>query len=342
MSAYQLLLLDRIPGYAVVSESVDIARKIAGGHYASLVNAVLRKMADNNAQKVALEGYIEKLGVEASHPDWLLRLWEAHYGREIMEEICWNDLQPGRIALKVNTMKTSEQQLLEDPLFSKGTLNNCLYYDGNILDTDYFRNDLVSIQSESSQKVVLKVSPNPGERILDMCAAPGTKSIQMAIHSNDQAEIMAVDLYPQRVALIDQAVERHGLKNITTRCLDARNLPKEIPLYYFDKVLLDAPCSGLGTLKHKPEIKINTRPEDLDDIIMLQAQLLEAACLMLKPGGQLIYSTCTLNRKENDRQIRQFLLQHEEFELVSEETIFPFVYDSDGFYIANLRKSMLE
>ena len=342
MSTYQILLLDKIPSYAAVNEAVEIAGKIKKGAYRSLVNAVLHKVADKGAVKVTGTDETDKLAIETSHPTWLVKLWQAHYGRKTAEEICWNDLNSGRIALRVNTMKTDEETLLKDSRFTRGSVEGCLYYSGNILNTDYFRNDEVIIQSQSSQQVVKSVAPKKGERILDMCAAPGTKSIQMAMETNDEADIYAIDLYPHRVELIEQGTRKYGLKSIKCRCGDARNLPKEYPLHYFDKVLLDAPCSGLGTLKHKPEIKLNTSPQDIDDIVQLQSQLLESALLMLKDGGQLTYSTCTLNRKENERQISQLMSLHPELTLLSSRTIFPFEDDSDGFYIATIKKSVIE
>lgn len=342
MSAYQILLLDKVPSYACVNEAVEIAKKLNGGRYTTLVNAVLRKLANNGPQKVNGTDEYNKLGIETSHPDWLVRMWVAHYGMETTEKICFENLSEGRIALRVNTLLTSKEELLRDERFSEGYTEGSLYYKGNILATDYFRNNLVIIQSESSQKVVEVVDPKKKDRILDMCAAPGTKSIQMAMKTGDECDIYAVDIYEQRVELINKAVSNYNLKSIKTMCEDGRNLPVKLPLYYFDKVLLDAPCSGLGTLKHKPEIKMNITAGDLDDIVRLQSQLLDSACLMVRNNGYLIYSTCTLNKKENDRQISMFLSQHPEFELVHEDTIFPYDHHSDGFYIAKMHKNMLE
>ena len=142
----------------------------------------------------------------------------------------------------------------------------------------------------------------------------------------------------QRVELIEQALKKYGITCVRTVCEDSRTLHTKMPLYYFDKVLLDAPCSGLGTLKHKPEIKLNIKPEDIDELTRLQSQLLDSAALMVKENGILVYSTCTLNTKENDRQIRMFLRQHSEFELVSEKTVRPDSQHYDGFYISKLRK----
>lgn len=342
MSAYQLLLLDRLPGYAIVNEAVEIAKTISSGSYVSLVNAVLRQLAENGPQRVAIEDECSKMGVETSHPDWLIRLWQAHYGRKTMADIAWDSLNNGRVALRVNNMLSSEQQLLQDARFSRGDIPGCLYFNGNILNTDYFRNNLVVIQSENSQQVVQVLDPHKKERILDMCAAPGTKCVQMAMAVENDAEIYAVDVHQHRVDLIRQACEKYGTTCINTLCTDSRKLPVALPLYYFDKVLLDAPCSGLGTLKHKPEIKISLTPKDIDEIVQLQSQLLDAAALMVKKGGHLTYSTCTLNKKENEKQIELFLANHGEFELVYQRTVFPFENDSDGFYIANMYKNMLE
>lgn len=342
MSVFQLFLLDRLPAYAVVDEAVEIAGKQARGAYRSLVNAVLRKLADSGPQKVEADDETAKLAIETSHPDWLIRMWQSHYGEETMKAIAWDDLQEGRTAFRANTFLTSEEELLKDPRISRGETEGALYYDGNILASDYFARDMVIIQSQSSQQVVRVLDPQKGDRILDMCAAPGTKSIQMAMATANSAEITAIDLHEHRVKLIEQAIEKYGARGITVMCCDSRRLPVLLPLHSFDKVLLDAPCSGLGTLKHKPEIKMNLTPQDIDDIVLLQGELLEAAALMVTYGGTLVYSTCTLNRKENEKQCELFLSQHPEFTLESQRTIFPYETGSDGFYIAKMRKSMIE
>ena len=342
MSTYQLLFLDRIPAYAVVNEAVAIAKKLNGGQYAGLVNAVLRKIADRGPQKVTAENEFAKLAIETAHPEWLLKMWSVHYGQEVMEQIAWEDLKEARVCVRANTFVCSEDVLLQDSRFSKGKVEGSLYYDGNIFNTGYYRENAVIVQSESSQRVVEVLDPKPKQRILDMCASPGTKSIQMAMKVNNDATIYSVDVYPQRVELIEEACKKYGVTCIKTMCMDARQLLQEIPAYYFDQVLLDAPCSGLGTLKHKPEIKLNLKPSDVDEIVKLQSQLLDSAALMVKKGGWLTYSTCTLNRKENEKQIEMFLSQHPEFEVVYERTIFPFEDGSDGFYISKLHRIVLE
>ena len=299
-ATYQLILLDRLPAYAVVNETVAIAKKEFSG-YAGLVNAVLRKVADKGATAVKADDDYEKFAIETSHPGWLVKMWHAQYGDRFTEDLCWENLKDGRVELRVNTLKTTVEELLEDPKFSRCADSDALVYDGNIFATDYFKNDLIIVQSCSSQ---------------------------MAVEALD----------PQRVELIERALKKYGITCVRTVCEDSRTLHTKMPLYYFDKVLLDAPCSGLGTLKHKPEIKLNIRPEDIDELTRLQSQLLDSAALMVKENGILVYSTCTLNTKENDRQIRMFLRQHSEFELISEKTVKPDSQHYDGFYISKLRK----
>ena len=336
-ATYQLILLDRLPAYAVVNETVAIAKKEFSG-YAGLVNAVLRKVADKGATAVKADDDYEKFAIETSHPGWLVKMWHAQYGDRFTEDLCWENLKDGRVELRVNTLKTTVEELLEDPKFSRCADSDALVYDGNIFATDYFKNDLIIVQSCSSQMAVEALDPQRKERILDMCRAPGTKTVQIAMMAQNDATIYSVDVYPQRVELIERALNKYGITCVRTVCEDSRTLHTKMPLYYFDKVLLDAPCSGLGTLKHKPEIKLNIRPEDIDELTRLQSQLLDSAALMVKENGILVYSTCTLNTKENDRQIRMFLRQHSEFELISEKTVKPDSQHYDGFYISKLRK----
>ena len=342
MSVYQLLFMQKVPHYAVVNEAVQIAHDHKEGTYSRLVNAVLRKISLSGAVKVEESDEIRKLAIETSHPEWLIRMWIAHYGWEACEKICREDLQQAKVALRVNVMKTTAEELLKDPLFVQGPVADSLYYRGNIVRTDYFRNHDVIIQAVSSQQVVNTLDPQPDDLILDVCASPGTKSFQMAMARNDQGKIIACDIYPKRVELIDKGIKKYGLSSIETKCCDGRMLAYYFTRGTFDKVLVDAPCSGLGTLKHKPEIKYNLKPEDLDDIVKLQAEILAAAGEMVKPQGILVYSTCTLNKKENERQIAAFLADHPDFTLISERTIFPFDEHSDGFYIAKLQRSMIE
>lgn len=175
-------------------------------------------------------------------------------------------------------------------------------------------------------------------RVLDVCASPGTKTQQIACLMHNRGWIDAHDLYPERVKLIDALMEKTGVSIVHASVHDGKEPYKTNERY--DRILIDAPCSGLGDLSHKPEIRYHVTPESLDELVQLQKEILSANAGSLKPGGKLVYSTCTLNRKENEGQIRRFLKEHPDFELLEERTVFPFEEDTDGFYMACLQKCL--
>ncbi len=331
MAVYELCEL-KTPVYATINEIVNISKHLKGGAYSKMVNAVLRKVDVKDWQD-------QPLAVATSVPDWLLALWKAHYGKQTAEKIAWSMIEEPETAVRVNRKLTSEEELLKDPAFSSGVVKGCLCYQGNIVESSYFKNNQVIIQSQSSQLVVGSIDLKEGSKVLDMCAAPGSKSLQLAEKLNGSGEVTANDLYPHRVELIKQNALRYQYDNIKPICCDATKISEVLPEDSFDAVLLDAPCSGLGTIKHKPEIKQLITAGDLDDIVSLQKQLLSEAAKMVTDGGLLVYSTCTLNKKENEKQIEAFLQQHLNFTLVKEQTIFPFDFQSDGFYYCQLLRN---
>ncbi len=329
-ACYERVMMDT-PAYASVNEWVQIASTLKKGAYKALVNALLHKIS-----KADLDA--DDLAIRTSHPDWLVRMWQAHYGVEVCKQICLEDIEEPRVALRANELLTSRQKLLEEPGFSAGALESALYYDGNIIQSSYYKDNLVIIQSESSQEVVNNLDVREDMEVLDICAAPGSKSLQLAMKMNNRGRIVANDLYDFRAELIRKNAERYGLTNIETCCHDGTEIEKYYPEGNFDVVLLDGACSGLGTLKHKPEIKINITDKDIDDLIDLQKRLLQAAARMVRKGGTLMYSTCTLNKKENERQVEAFLKEHPDYHLEAQRTVFPMEYHSDGFYWARLRR----
>ncbi|MBQ6654046.1 MAG: 16S rRNA (cytosine(967)-C(5))-methyltransferase RsmB [Erysipelotrichaceae bacterium] len=329
-ACYELLLMET-PAYAAVNEWVEIAGGLKKGACKGLVNAVLHRLS-----KADLE--TADLAIATSHPDWLLRMWQAHYGQEKAAEICRKNIEEPRVALRTNELLTSREELLKDPRFTVGQLSSALYYDGNILESDYYKDNLVIIQSESSQEVVNNLPVKENMRVLDLCAAPGSKSVQLAMKMNNTGTVVANDLYDFRCELIRQNAERYGLTDIEVCCHDGTQIDQYYPQQSFDAVLLDGACSGLGTLRHKPEIKMTITDKDIDYLIILQKRLLEAAGRMVRSGGILMYSTCTLNKKENERQVEAFLKEHPDFHLDDQKTVFPMDYDSDGFYWARLTR----
>ena len=197
---------------------------------------------------------------------------------------------------------------------------------------------LFYMQEPSASASVTWMDPKPGMKILDLCAAPGTKSQEIAMFMENKGELIACDLYEHRTGLISQLMEITGVTICRTEVNDAS---KDRPGWHdaFDRILIDAPCSGLGDLRHKPEIRLHLKPEDLDAIVSLQKKILNTGSQYLKDGGILVYSTCTLNKKENEKQTAGFLSAHPDFELVEEKTIFPFENGGDGFYMAKIRRN---
>ena len=332
LSIYQILYLSRIPVYAVIDEAVGMARKNEKG----FVNAVLRKAAERGMQYPSKDGSLESLAIETSHPLFILRLWSAHYGREIAEQIARHNQKRPIVYGRVNTLKTSREEL-DDPRFEWFS-DTCFAFDGVISETDWFREGKILVQDRSSQMVAGLLEAECGMKVLDLCAAPGTKCQQIACDMRNQGEIIAVDLYPERVGLIAQLMEKTGTEIVKPIAGDSSLCDSLFERESFDRILADVPCSGLGDLSHKPEIRFRVKPESIDELISLQRKILENGASLLKKGGILVYSTCTLDRKENEAMTAAFLRDHPEFERKAEQTVFPMQYDSDGFYMTSLAK----
>ena len=332
MSCYQLLFLDRIPDYAVIDEAVEMVSRNEKG----FVNAVLRRVAERGIHYASGEDEVRNLAINTSHPEWLIRMWKAHYGWENTQKLCAFDLEPAVVYGRINTLKTTRERLQNNPWIH--FLNDLSFTcDGNLVRTEMFRQGEIVIQDMCSAEIPLLLDAEKGMRVLDACSAPGTKAQEIAMLMENEGEILAGDLYPERVKLIDELMKRTGTSIVQAKVMDASVLQEEY-ISSFDRVLLDVPCSGLGDLRHKPEIKLHVTPESLDELISLQGKILETNSLYLRSGGILVYSTCTLNRKENEGMIKQFLNAHEEYELLEEKTVFPFERNTDGFYAAKLRK----
>lgn len=332
MSCYQLLFLDRIPDYAVIDEAVEMVSRNEKG----FVNAVLRRVAERGIHYASGEDEVRNLAINTSHPEWLIRMWKAHYGWENTQKLCAFDLEPAVVYGRINTLKTTRERLQNNPWIH--FLNDLSFTcDGNLVRTEMFRQGEIVIQDLCSAEIPLLLDAEKGMRVLDACSAPGTKAQEIAMLMENEGEILAGDLYPERVKLIDELMKRTGTSIVHAEVMDASVLQEEY-ISFFDRVLLDVPCSGLGDLRHKPEIKLHVTPESLDELISLQGKILETNSRYLRSGGILVYSTCTLNRKENEGMIKQFLNTHEEYELMEEKTVFPFERNTDGFYAAKLRK----
>lgn len=336
MSAYQLLFLNRVPSYAVINE----ANKIAVHHLRGqkgLVNAVLRKVKDNPVQYPT--DPVAALALKTSMPQWLLRLWIKQYSPQQAFKFAHASLEALPVVVRVNPLTWSIEQAkhyarLKPFEGDYSDQTGLFFYTGNQIGHDaLYQEGKISVQDPGSYEIARWAQVKPGQSVLDLCAAPGTKTMAMAEMGKDQAVILAQDLHEHRVRLIEQDAKRLHLQNVSARVQDSTIVPE--PLKEYDVVLCDVPCSGFGILSRKPDLKLRLDPQTIDSLIPVQKELLKAAAKQTKPGGTLIYSTCTLDKKENEKQVEAFLAENDGFVLEKEQTIEP-TKQNGGFYIAKL------
>jgi 16S rRNA (cytosine967-C5)-methyltransferase len=345
LSVYQLAFLDRIPGHAAVSEGVELAKK-QNLRAAGLVNAVLRRLSENldALPEVPGKGTAEYLSVRYSHPLWLCKTLIDERGYAFTEALlCANNAAPHSTA-QVNTLKISTEArtaLLQDegvacvPAGLPDSLE--LTQHGDLRALESFQKGLFYIQDNAARLAVLTADPRPGMRVLDACAAPGGKSFAAAVAMAGQGEIVACDIHEKKLARIVSGAERLGIGIIEARAVDARTPPVDFA-ESFALVLADVPCSGIGVIRKKPDIRKKTAEEVLR-LPEIQLDILRGLAPTVKYGGALLYSTCTVLRRENEGVIEAFLAENREF--TAEEgprTLFPHVDGTDGFFICKLRR----
>lgn len=337
MSLYQHFFMNAIPDYAIINEAVTLAKK-KGQRTANFINAVLKQcfIGEISLSDLSKE---EQLSILTSHPMWLVKMFSKQYGFDETIKICHANNEVPRLCARLNRILATSEDVLKQPGFSAASLSpdGFYYQGGNIADTDAFQKGWITIQDESSQLVARLLDPDQNDHVLDMCAAPGSKTTHLAMLMENQGKIDAYDLYPHKIALIKQQLSRLQIKNVDVHVGDSTTLSQIYPSLTFDKILLDAPCSGLGVLARKPEIKYHDS-QAMDEIIKIQEKLLENAYPILKNGGRIVYSTCTINKKENEKQIQAFIKRHPDMIKQKELTILPYQYHSDGFYMCLLEK----
>ncbi|MEG0276119.1 MAG: 16S rRNA (cytosine(967)-C(5))-methyltransferase RsmB [Coprobacillus sp.] len=338
MSLYQHYFMNSIPDYAIVNEAVNMSKKKKGMKTAQFINAVLKNAFSLQPSLDDLDE-VEKLSIETSHPLWMVKMFIKQYGLEKTKEICKANNEVPYKSARVNTLKISREELLKNDKFEKGLLSqDCVYYHGTSLaHTTYFDEGLLTIQDESSQLVARLLNPQPNDYVLDMCCAPGSKTSHMAAIMNNQGKIDAYDLYEHKIPLVNAQMERLGIDIVDVKVHDSTTLIDVYPPEYFDKILCDAPCSGFGVMARKPEIKYHDSSA-MDEIMKIQEKLLENAYVLCKKSGSIVYSTCTINKKENEKQIESFIKRHPQMKVIEEKTILPCDYHSDGFYMCLLEK----
>lgn len=342
MIAYcQMVYFDKVPDYAIINESVAMVKKKRGHKVAGFINVLLRQLTNYKEITIDENDPFLQMSIAYSQPLWLVKMLSKQYGSSTAKEIfsAFQEIPP--LAARVNTLKTTREAILNDyPNLKAGKLcqDAVLFLSGNIAHHPLFKNGLVSVQDEASQMVARFLDVQDGMKVLDMCAAPGSKTCHLASLMHNTGEIHAYDLHEHKIELIKSNAKRLGCTNIIARAYDATHLLEIEEPESFDAVLLDGPCSGLGVLARKPEIRYRDSSA-MDDLIRIQYELLKTSEKMLKKGGIMVYSTCTLNKKENEKNIERFLESHPWMALEEQRTILPMEYHSDGFYMAKLVKN---
>ena len=320
VGAYQLFFSDRIPANAAVDEAVRCVRAMGLERATGLVNAVLRKLAREGEQIVFPDLETDPQGhlVHAcSLPAWLADRWLAEYGAHEAAKLAIKLNEPAPVTVRVNRTQTTRDDLLPSLRERFPEARPCRFApDGIVLgrkgdigqDPDFVAGR-ISPQDEASQLVVLLLDPQPGDRILDTCAAPGTKSAAIAERLGGEGFVLALDRHPRRLQLVGRGLRRLRIGGVATLERDATKPLLELTERDgpFDRILVDAPCSGLGALRRNPDARWRLRPEDLPELAKVQRQLLESAAAVLRPGGSLVYSTCTVTPEENESVIRGFM-----------------------------------
>lgn len=344
MSLYQLRFLDKVPPFAIIHEAVDLAKQAEGEFTGKFVNAVLREATRTlrKPQVTDFKSEEEYWSVLYNMPIWVIKMWLRFYDKETTLLLLKSCNEKAPLACRVNTSLTCMDEILKDEQFTKGNLaRDAVIYHGNlpVMETSFFKERKISIQDESSQFVGEILNPAFSDHVLDLCAAPGSKTACIAQLMQNQGKILALDIHEHRIQLMKNYLAQLQLTNTTCICYDSTRISEKTKLLAsFDKVLLDAPCSGLGVVRRKPDILLGLTGKQIDELISLQAKLLQEAYKMVKSGGILVYSTCTIHKRENESQITEFLSKHKDMKRVFEKQIFPFEYNSDGFYICKMVK----
>ena len=344
LGAYQVLFLEKVPDHAAINETVKLTRKNGVGFASGLCNAVLRNVARGGLRLPKEDGSLHYYSVKYSVPESLVDLWVSSYGPEKALGALEDALGPRPLTVRVNTTKTTREELRER-LQAEGVTSvphefadNALILEeaGDLSALPSFQEGLFHVQDAASQLCCENLAVGPGMRVYDLCAAPGGKSCTLAEIMGNEGEVKAFDLYEKRVALIRENAERLGLSIVDASVGDATEFSSELPLA--DRVLCDVPCAGFGDIGRKPEIRFKD-PGFVDNLPALQYDILNNAEHYLAPGGRLVYSTCSLNPAENEAVVSRFLKEHADYHLLLEKTYFPQDYHCDGFYNAVLEKA---
>ncbi|MCK9216802.1 MAG: 16S rRNA (cytosine(967)-C(5))-methyltransferase RsmB [Firmicutes bacterium] len=361
---YQIIYLDRVPDSAVCNESVELAKKYSNIGAARFINGVLRNVSrQKDSINTPDETNISKyLSIEFSHPLWLVELWIKNYGIEFTKNLLKANNEAPPLTVRVNRLKISKEELLflfnsNNIMWSEGCYNDeAINIKGisSLKDSILFKKGYFQIQDESSMLVSKILNPKPGDFIIDVCSAPGGKATHMAELMSNKGRIIARDIHLKKLKLIEENIKRLGISIIETEIFDANTIDDRL-IDKADAVLVDAPCSGLGLVRRRSDLRWKKEKEDIEKLSKLQINILKNASLYVKKNGVLVYSTCTLNDKENIQILKDFLNYNKQFSLDSMERflpsnftasrgkegfieLYPHIHGTDGFFIAKMVK----
>ena len=358
MAIYQMHFLDKVPDFAACNEAVELAKKVSLEN-SKLVNGILRSYTKDPDNIQIKDGMLDKLVYQYSFEPWFIRMIYKQYGEEIGRKILAGLNETPKVTVRVNSAKTDFDEVyekLEEAGYDIEEGYVCpeaiiIRGGSSIENNELFNKGYITVQDESAMLVAPMLDLQKNDIVLDLCAAPGGKTTHIAEILNSEGEVYSFDLHEKKLSLIEDSIKRLGLGSTNVEVMDATKLNSKY-IAYADKVLIDVPCSGLGIIRKKPEIKWNKTRKSLQELVPVQREIMENAWAYLKSGGVMVYSTCTLNKEENEDNIEWFLNKHKDAEV---EKIFlgnndDFIYNKDGsltilpneymdgFYIAKIIK----
>lgn len=352
MAIYQMYFLDKVPDYSIVDESVNLAKIYGNRGSISFTNGILRSISKKDAPQVKIEDSIDNLSTFYSHPKFYTEYFYNNYGEEFTKKLLKANNEMPPFTIRVNTLKTSKSDLMSNLKELGFEIEETVYDNAlnilnpkGIIDTKYFDEGHFYVQDLGSILVASFLNPRENSSLLDLCAAPGGKTTHLAELMNNTGEIIACDKSQGKISLIQENANRLGVKIIETRVNDARVSNKEF-IDKFDYVLVDAPCSGTGLYRKKPDIKWNKDLEDIRALAEIQLEILDKAKDYVKDGGELLYSTCSLSKIENEDVVNKFLENNKNFKIKKLRDrevlkLFPSTDGSDGFSISLMEKNWL-
>ena len=360
MGIYQIVFLDKIPKSAAVNESVNLAKRYGHPASANFVNAILRKIEKKDFEEMSqIKEPIQRIMLTTSTPKWIIEELLKEKAIQDVEEICKNSNQKPSLSIRVNTLKTTKENLIKELKklqieVKQGILEDFLIVEKvkQIENLEIFKQGWCTIQDESAGLAALVLEPREGERILDACSAPGGKTSYLAQLMKNKGMIEAWDIHPHRTKLVEETAKRLGIQIIQTKVKDATL--KENNIEKFDKILLDVPCLGTGVIRKKPDIKWKHDKTEIEEITKIQKTILQNCSEYLKEGGELVYSTCSILQEENENIISDFLKKNKNFKIMpipmnEKNTFYQYrenagyfkVYPNkeiDGFFICKIKK----